>query len=464
LKKKLDTFDRKLFSREIDSFLTLINKFAEKSNLKLSSFPEYEQKKIDSEDLLKILKFLFDTVIVNDTKLRKRSIQIKEINKKIPRWSHKLINDFELQERQTEENVAEENEIRSRKAKRVIIFTANQQNLDNNNKDSINPDQTKEVALIRYSQQSDFRRDLIKGSMRAQRRKTVAWKFLQANVHSPTFLDRIDKPLFFSFDIYELMKIMFIGWIRKNSKIEISNYTEKKTKESEKKEEDKREEDKRKERARIEIAETWDSIIFAQIIRGLLLITQSTLRKYILIPLLIIAKNVVRILLFQFPEWSEDLKDWTREIHVKCTYNGVQLSEREFPKNWLTDGIQIKILFPFRLKPWHKSKLKFPYKDKKKKEQKNDFCFLTVWGMKTELPFGSPKKRLSLFEPIFKKLKKKNEKVKKKVFSSYKNFKRKNSFFYKYKYLKRNDKKGHQKHSIFKRNFKTKKNPFFWIS
>ncbi|PSJ20025.1 hypothetical protein CVH10_19775, partial [Halomonas sp. ND22Bw] len=32
-------------------------------------------------------------------------------------------------------------------------------------------------------------------------------------------------------------------------------------------------------------------------------------------------------------------------MHVKCTYNGVQLSEKEFPKNWLADGVQIKILF-----------------------------------------------------------------------------------------------------------------------
>nr|ADD30920.1 putative RF1 protein [Oxalis latifolia] len=445
--KKLDAFDRKFFSREIYSFLTLINQFAETSNLKLSSFPEYEKKKFDSEDLLKFLKFLFDTVIVNDTKLRKRSIQIKEIDKKIPRWSHKLINDLELQERQTEESVAEENGIRSRKAKRVIIFTANQQNVDNSNKDSINPDQTKEVALIRYSQQSDFRRDLIKGSMRTQRRKTVTWEFLQANVHSPAFLDRIDKPLFFSFDIYELMKIMFISWIQKNSKITISNYTEKKKKEGEKKEEDKREEDKReedkrKEKARIEIAETWDSLIFAQIIRGLVLITQSTLRKYILIPLLIIAKNLVRILLFQFPEWSEDFKDWTREIHVKCTYNGVQLSEREFPKNWLTDGIQIKILFPFRLKPWHKYKLQFPHKEKKKKkEQKNDFCFLTVWGMKTELPFGSPKKQLSLFEPIKKKIKKKILKLKKRCFIIIKLLKERTAFFLNINILKELTKK-----------------------
>ncbi|MBN8161682.1 hypothetical protein J0J28_23265, partial [Vibrio vulnificus] len=26
-------------------------------------------------------------------------------------------------------------------------------------------------------------------------------------------------------------------------------------------------------------------------------------------------------------------KDWNREMHVKCTYNGVPLSETEFPKN-----------------------------------------------------------------------------------------------------------------------------------
>ncbi len=115
-------------------------------------------------------------------------------------------------------------------------------------------------------------------------------------------------------------------------------------------------------------------------------------------------------MLFQFPEWSEDLKDWNKEMHVKCTYNGVQLSETEFPKNWLTDGIQIKILFPFCLKPWHRSNLQSPQKNPlklKNKGQKNDFCFLTVWGMETNLPFGSPRKRRSFFEPIFKELKKK---------------------------------------------------------
>ena len=163
-----------------------------------------------------------------------------------------------------------------------------------------------------------------------------------------------------------------------------------------------------------QIAETWDSFLFSQIIRGSLLVTQSILRKYIILPLLIIIKNSTRALLFQVPEWSEDLKDWKREMHIKCTYHGVQLSETEFPRNWLTDGIQIKILFPFYLKPWHKSKVQSSQKARlkkiKDKVKKRDFGFLTVWGVETELPFGSAKKAPSFFEPIFKELKKKTRK------------------------------------------------------
>ncbi|KAL3627884.1 Ycf1p [Castilleja foliolosa] len=148
-----------------------------------------------------------------------------------------------------------------------------------------------------------------------------------------------------------------------------------------------------------------------------MLLTQSIFRKYILLPSFIIAKNFVRILLFQLPEWSEDFHEWGREVHVKCTYNGVPLSETEFPKNWLTNGIQIKILFPFCLKPWNKSKLGSSQKDlMKKQKQKSAFCFLTVWGMEAELPFGLPRKRVSFFKPIFTEFNKKIGKVKKKYF------------------------------------------------
>nr|YP_010928843.1 Ycf1 protein [Tetrataxis salicifolia]WKK47806.1 Ycf1 protein [Tetrataxis salicifolia] len=418
LEKKIDTFDRNSLSREKTFF----------------AFPEDEQEKMDLEDQIKIFKFLFNPVITDPKakRIRKNSIGIKEIGKKVPRWSYKLIDEFEQQEGlENEENVAADHQIRSRKAKRVVIFTDKQENTDTNTPNTDNPDQADEVALIRYSQQSDFRRDIIKGSMRAQRRKTVTWELVQANVHSPLFLDRIDKP-FFSFNISELMKSIFKKSM-KTKKLIISDYTEEKRKENEKKkEEKKREEYKREEKVRIEIAEAWDSILFAQVIRGSILVSQSFIRKYILFPSLIIAKNIVRMLLFQFPEWSEDLKDWNKEMHVKCTYNGVQLSETEFPKNWLTDGIQIKILFPFCLKPWHRAKLRSPQKNllkPKNKGQKNDFCFLTVWGMETELPFGSPRKRRLFFEPIFKELKKKILKLQKKSFLIIQFLKERTKFF-----------------------------------
>ena len=420
---------------------------------------------MDLENQIKLFKFLFDTVITNtkNRTSRKISTGLKEISKQVTRWSYNLIDDLEQEEGEDEESVAAEDyEIRSRKAKRVVIFTDNQQNNDTYNKDTTNYDQIDEVTLIRYSQQSDFRRDIIKGSMRAQRRKITILEPFQANAHSPIFLDRIGKFLFFSFDISELMKTMFINWMCKNIEFTISDYTytEKKTKESKKKKEDKREADKREEKARIKIAEAWDSSLFAQVIRGCVLVTQSILRKYIILPSLIITKNIIRILFFQIPEWSEDLKDWRREMHVKCTYNGVQLSEKEFPQNWLTNGIQIKILFPFRLKPWHRSKLKFPDKDPmKKKAQKKDFCFLTVWGMEAELPFGSPRKRLSLFEPIFKKLEKKIRKIKKNGFRIITILEERRKFFR--NFSKEKKKLGHQKHFFSKRRnketFKIKK-------
>ena len=127
-------------------------------------------------------------------------------------------------------------------------------------------------------------------------------------------------------------------------------------------------------------------------------------------PSLIIIKNIVRMLLFQFPEWSEDFRDWNREMYIKCTYNGVQLSETEFPKKWLLDGIQIQIRFPFHLKPWHRSKLRSTKKDPMKKK-KRDFSFLTILGTEVELPFSRVTRNpFAFFHPILTKLKTKKKK------------------------------------------------------
>nr|YP_009731635.1 hypothetical chloroplast RF19 [Allium kingdonii]QHQ72476.1 hypothetical chloroplast RF19 [Allium kingdonii] len=387
--------DEEFLSNPIDNFensLTSIEKF----------YFEHVQG-INSESQAKSFQFLFDVITTdpNDLiKIRKNSIGMEEISKKVSRWSYKLTDD--LEEEEDGEESTEDPEIRSRKGKRVVIYT------DNDNTTSNTSDAEDEVALIRYSQQSDFRRGIIKGSMRAQRRKTIIWEMFQANVHSPLFLDRKDKTFFFSF--FDISKIK--NWLGRTSESQNFYFEQEHTKENEKTKEEKKEENRR-----IAISEVWESFLFIQAIRGLILVTHSFLRKYVILPILIIGKNISRILLLQFPEWYEDLKEWNGEIHVKCNYNGVQLSETEFPPNWLRDGIQIKILFPFCLKPWQRSKVRFRHGDqqRRKKEKKDNFCFLTVWGTETELPFGSTRKRPSFFEPIFKELEKKTIKSKNKI-------------------------------------------------
>nr|YP_004123460.1 Ycf1 [Rhizanthella gardneri]ACU46587.1 Ycf1 [Rhizanthella gardneri] len=327
---------------------------------------------------------------VKEKKMGKnQSIIIEEINKKVPRWSYKLTDDLAEEGENEEEFVQEDRGIYSRRAKRVIIYNANDQN----------EDQIEEVAFMHYSQQSDFRRNLIKGSMRAQRRKTPIWGLLQINVHSPLFLDRLDKTSLFSFfDIKEVKNFIIRNWIcrEQESELKIKNFANKNIK-------------KEKESEQNELmSEIWDNLMFASTIRTLILIVQSFLRKYILLPSFIIIKNSFRILLLQYPEWHQDFKKWNREIHIKCTYDGVQLSETEFPQDWLTEGIQIKIIHPFYIKPWQKYKVQSHHRDQLKKKYKNkNFCFLTVFGMETELPFGSPRKQPSFWGPVYKELKKK---------------------------------------------------------
>nr|CUR00576.1 ycf1 [Acacia anthochaera]CUR00596.1 ycf1 [Acacia anthochaera] len=415
--QKIDRFDKKSLSNEIRFFFNLISQFSGKSvsnfNFKgLYLFREHE--KMDSEAKKEKMKFLFDAILTdaNDKTIinRKKCIGIKESSKKVPRWSYKFIDEDEYLE---SNGTREDYEICSRRPKPpVVIYT-----------DTDHSGGKEEFSLIDYSPQSDFSRDIIKGSRSVQTRKTVNWKILQASPHSPLFLDKIDESSFFSFEIFE--KIFFLNWMwkNKNTELTISDYTreEKKNKKGIK---------KKDEADRMEIAEAWENTQNGQQIRSLLLVTHWIIRKYILLPSLIITKNIVRILLFQSPEWSEDLKDWNREMYIKCTYTGVPLSETEFPKDWLTEGIQIKVLFPFRLKPWHRyrSKLRSPQKEKdpmkkKVKVKRLDFFFFTVFGMEVDLPFSSSYlKRRSFFDPIFKELKKRIKIWKKNFFQRTKSF------------------------------------------
>nr|QWL17183.1 hypothetical chloroplast RF19 [Plantago atrata] len=340
-----------------------------------------------------LLLFLTDE---NSQNIPTSKNRLNEIRKKIPRWEYQLIT--HENDRKTEEDNLE---IRSREAKRVVIFT----DIEETKKDE---DDSQDLTTIRYLEQPNFDRDLINGSVRAQRRKVVIWKVFQGNAHSPLFVYRIKNPILVSltsniFDMFKLIKSIFrtIGEsTNEQTKIE-ENGIEK---------ENIRDEDRQR-----KIAARWEIHNYGQAIRSCLLLIHSFFRKYILFPSLIIAKNLGRIFLHQRPEWSEDFQELNNEMHIICTYNGTSLAnDLEFPENWWIEGLQIKIIFPFRLKPWHNRQ---SYAIETVKEA---VSFLTAFGLEAKEPFGSPRKRPSFWKPVFKELGKKMGKMKKNYFNYFK--------------------------------------------
>ncbi|KAL2929856.1 hypothetical protein RDABS01_035266 [Bienertia sinuspersici] len=231
---KKDPFNKKSILPNIRYFVTLMSQGELTSNQKTISLVS-EQGRVGSEEVF--FKFLVDTIIADSftQTIPKKSIGIKAINKEVPRWSYKLIDDLEQYKKQIEKNVTVEHQIRSRKAKRVVIYTDKQENTENPSPNTVDKsEQPGEIALIRYSQQSDFRRDIIKGSMRVQRRKIVIWKLFQANIHSPFFLNRIDKSYLVKFS--KLMKLIFQNWMGKPPEFQNSDYKDEELKEKKKRE------------------------------------------------------------------------------------------------------------------------------------------------------------------------------------------------------------------------------------
>nr|BDN79734.1 Component of TIC complex [Ditrichum rhynchostegium] len=333
-----------------------------------------------------------------------KKFRLQEISKEIPRWTSKLRNDkFDV-------IAVGVTDIRQRKVKNLGYL--------------IKGKDKRRKIVRRFSQQSDFRRKLVKGSMRARRRKTLIWKILQLKTHSPFFLRINEKhiPFQFSLNKFNLISIknIFKNPLEKQKKIIIfstkNNIPIKKTKAD-----------------RLAIANRWDFPL-AQWGRSWLLIIQSYFRKYLVLPTLIISKNIIRLILFQTPEWGEDWNDWNKEIYIKCTYDGTEVSEKELPEQWLRDGLQIKIVYPFSLKPWHNLQFK-TNKDKKiytnlnslnseeevlnkllnndesfiknRKKKKINYSYLTAWGFETNSPFGDIKKKPSFWKPIRRELIKK---------------------------------------------------------
>nr|YP_010712915.1 Ycf1 protein [Corydalis semenowii]WDA93660.1 Ycf1 protein [Corydalis semenowii] len=448
----INKFHDTLFS-DYEEFEQKLDTFEEKSLLS-------DQGKMDSENQV---QYFFgasttepkDQTSQKNTKggldLKKKKRPLKEIEKKVARWKYKLINDSK-EETTLEEEDPDLAAIVSRDFKAVFIFDW-QDYFTKLGKANEYDDKEKDTQdiLARYSKQSNFNRDLIKGSVRAQRRKTVTWKLFETILHSPLFVDRIDTIFSPILQIRNPIFRIFRNWMGKGGEVKTWDYEEDEAQEREdeaqeredetqerenetqeredeaQEREDEAQERERAEEERLERVELWDSIPLGHAIRGYLLLGHSILRKKIVLPSLIIAKNFSLIFLFPFQfrnkfsqwykDWDEDWKAWGREIHVNCTHNGVSISEKEFPQDWLTDGIQIKILFPFRLRysfqlrPHHKQK-----DPMQKKRKKAKFSFLTTWGMETERPFGAHLEEPHPLEPIYKEFEKRIREAKNKCF------------------------------------------------
>nr|YP_009379899.1 hypothetical protein [Dacrycarpus imbricatus]QHX99679.1 hypothetical protein Ycf1 [Dacrycarpus imbricatus]BAX56427.1 hypothetical protein [Dacrycarpus imbricatus] len=203
-----------------------------------------------------------------------------------------------------------------------------------------------EPNIVSWIWEADDDRDLIKGSIRAQRRNLNTLMLYDLHVRSSFFVrfsemgvksERITRKS----KTREKIKVKFYSkanWLEHSrGPLRKEMYKPFLT---------------RAEQTRLEEL-TWMDEEFIQIIRSVCLIILLYIRKFALVPLFIITKNIVRTLLFQFPEWKEDWNDWTREMYVICDYDGVEYSETQYPEDFWEVGIQIKVLSPFRFKPWH---------------------------------------------------------------------------------------------------------------
>nr|AHZ58033.1 hypothetical protein [Tmesipteris elongata] len=329
-------------------------------------------------------------------------LKIEEMQKELPRYNSRLRFD-----RVDAINV--DGDIRQRKLKNLGPRKEKEKEKaaqKEEGKKEIEKEIEKERVIKRFQNQSDFRRRLVKGSMRARRRKTGIWRFYQSEIHSPFFLRMKEIPISFqpSLNALRFNKMKderAITGIEKELRPLNLSY-------------------KRSKADRLAIAARYDFPI-AQGGRGVLLIIQSNLRKYVILPILIIVKNISRIMLFQSPEWKEDWTEWEQEIHIKCTYDGIEVSDTELPAHWFKEGLQIKILYPFHLRPWHihRTNQLNDFQDEVKiqkeisysaKQRKFSVSYLTIWGYQTNSIFGNLKKQPSFWRPIAKKLRKKLQK------------------------------------------------------
>nr|AKA56119.1 hypothetical protein [Pinus krempfii] len=308
---------------------------------------------------------LYGKILLNEP------LQFREIKKHLPRWPSDLM----MAERDGDGDdkgpiQISTSRIRTRKVKSKLTLDFGKE----------------KIVLKRYHAESDYRRSLIRGSLRAKRRKIMICKRVQPNVHSLFFLRRMEIPTYPK-DYYDTFDSGRVNQeqIQKEVREKIH-----------------RGKDLDPVLHNTTLAEqvclAWPEVHY---FRGLILVAQSNIRKNVILPSLIIAKNIGRILLFKAPEFFQDWEEMKEEMHIRCGSDGTEFSKTGFPDKWYKYGMQIKLIFPFRLKPWH---------SQSKKRLGLRWSYLTTLGFETDIPFGDPNPKLGIFseffQPIFKKVKK----------------------------------------------------------
>nr|YP_010702130.1 Ycf1 [Asplenium incisum]WCL38327.1 Ycf1 [Asplenium incisum] len=273
------------------------------------------------------------------------------------------------------------------------------------------------VRLVkRYARISDFRRYLLKGSMRSSRRKTLLWKALQDKIRSAFFLRLMEMPTLVQVPVKQLTGSKTEKLFADSRNIPNYQIGQQLTSSALK-----RKILRQSKLARSAVAARSD-IGPIHNGRGHMLVFQARFRKFIKLPVLIVLKTIGRMLLWQNSEWNKDWTKWKKEIHINCTFDGDEFSQDDLPPRWSKEGIQIKIVYPFQLKPWHcggrknrltprkkstRAQLLWGQKSRNKQKlikKRAKFTYLTVLGYQTDIPFGSIQKQPSFWKPVRKKL------------------------------------------------------------
>nr|YP_009171297.1 hypothetical chloroplast RF19 [Pelargonium cotyledonis]YP_009171309.1 hypothetical chloroplast RF19 [Pelargonium cotyledonis]AJA38504.1 hypothetical chloroplast RF19 [Pelargonium cotyledonis]AJA38515.1 hypothetical chloroplast RF19 [Pelargonium cotyledonis] len=375
-------------------------------------------------------------------KYRQFQLKLQTIMKKVPRWEYNTKDekiDYSDYTIRNNDVVAEDVYLRTRKAKFRVFRTKVWKYYERHEKREI-----KQWYFYRYAKITHFRRNMVKGADRTQRRKVTICGWYEHRAQSPLFLPKRRKTLILillTLDIFELMKKVYRYLLQdsgfqvivkriseslnriwkklwnlpdsQKSAIEAAIEAENELQGLREDEEDKKkrqeegnaleEWQERREAHEIRaicIAETWELLQSGHAIRSLILLIQSFLRKNVIFPLLIITKNMARILLFQSPELFQDFADLKKETHTLCDFGGIPLDESQDPLGWFTTGCQIRIHFPFEWKPWREP-------DQSKESSVAQDFYLTVFGRITTIPFGTARKPYPFFKTVFEELKKK---------------------------------------------------------